>query len=137
MHRRMFTACTVRDCRTSPPAAAALLNEVRALLGISRMGQANRCPRVGRKMQLVRQATRRGQDAVIFEIRDSGSGIPPEDLPRIFERFYKSKRPKQGSGTGLGLSIAKHLVEAHGGKIWAESRLAEGSTFFISLPRQF
>ena len=75
-------------------------------------------------------------DSITFEISDTGRGIPREDLPRIFERFYKSKRPKQGSGTGLGLSIAKHLVEAHGGQIWAESLLGEGSTFFISLPRQ-
>lgn len=72
---------------------------------------------------------------VIFRIKDTGGGIPFEDLPRIFERFYKSKRPKQGSGTGLGLAIAKHLVEAHGGKIWAESRPGRGSTFYISLPK--
>jgi two-component system phosphate regulon sensor histidine kinase PhoR len=74
---------------------------------------------------------------VIFRIKDTGGGIPAEDLPRIFERFYKSKRPKQGSGTGLGLAIAKHLVEAHGGRIWAESRLGRGSTFYISIPKQF
>jgi len=74
--------------------------------------------------------------SVIVVIRDNGTGIPQEDLPRIFERFYKSRRPKQGAGTGLGLAIAKHLVEVHGGKIWAESLLGEGSTFHISLPRQ-
>ena len=70
----------------------------------------------------------------IFRIRDNGIGIPREDLPRIFERFYKSRRVKKGAGTGLGLSIAKHLVEAHGGEIWVESQLGEGSTFYISLP---
>lgn len=70
----------------------------------------------------------------IFSISDNGIGIPREDLPRIFERFYKSRRVKKGAGTGLGLSIAKHLVEAHGGKIWVESQLGEGSTFYISLP---
>jgi two-component system phosphate regulon sensor histidine kinase PhoR len=75
-------------------------------------------------------------DTITFSIEDSGRGIPGEDLPRIFERFYKSRRPKQGSGTGLGLSIAKHLVEAHGGQIWAESQLGKGSTFFIRFPRE-
>ncbi|NIW44374.1 MAG: hypothetical protein GWN30_06265 [Gammaproteobacteria bacterium] len=74
-------------------------------------------------------------DNIQFSIKDTGSGIAREDLPRIFERFYKSRRTKKGTGTGLGLSIAKHLVGAHGGKIWAESHLGEGSTFIISLPK--
>jgi signal transduction histidine kinase len=74
------------------------------------------------------------ENQVLFSIQDNGEGIPREDLPRIFERFYKSKRPKKGAGTGLGLSISKHLIEAHGGKIWAKSQLGKGSTFYISLP---
>ncbi|MCB2179805.1 cell wall metabolism sensor histidine kinase WalK [bacterium] len=73
---------------------------------------------------------------IIFKIKDNGEGIPQEDLPRIFERFYKSRRPHSKSGTGLGLSIAKHLVEAHGGKIWVESQLGKGTTFHIALPKQ-
>jgi len=73
---------------------------------------------------------------VIFKVKDNGAGIPREDLPRIFERFYKSRRPNAKSGTGLGLAIAKHLVEAHGGKIWAESQLDHGTTFYITLPKQ-
>ncbi|GAB4497268.1 MAG: hypothetical protein OHK0052_08570 [Anaerolineales bacterium] len=71
---------------------------------------------------------------VRFCVRDSGIGIPKEDLPRIFERFYKADRARSGGGTGLGLAIARHLVEAHGGKIWAESRQGEGSVFCFSLP---
>jgi two-component system phosphate regulon sensor histidine kinase PhoR len=69
-----------------------------------------------------------------FEIRDTGVGINPENLERIFERFYKADRARSGGGTGLGLSIARHLVEAHGGRIWADSTLSEGSIFYFTLP---
>lgn len=71
---------------------------------------------------------------VVFAIRDTGVGIPASDLERIFERFYKADRSRSGGGTGLGLSISRHLVEIHGGKIWAESIPGKGSTFYFSLP---
>jgi two-component system, OmpR family, phosphate regulon sensor histidine kinase PhoR len=71
---------------------------------------------------------------VRFAVRDTGIGIPLEDVPRIFERFYRVDKSRTGSGTGLGLSIAKHIVEAHGGKIWAESIEGQGSTFYFSIP---
>ena len=71
---------------------------------------------------------------VVFKVQDSGVGIPVDDLPRIFERFYKADRARSGGGTGLGLAIARHLVEAHGGSIWVESRVGQGSSFFFSLP---
>ncbi len=74
-------------------------------------------------------------DEVVLAIADTGIGIPAEDVPRIFERFYKADRARAEQGTGLGLAIAKHLVQTHGGRIWAESVEGQGSTFFFSLPR--
>ncbi len=72
--------------------------------------------------------------AVHFSIADTGIGIPPADLKRIFERFYKTDPSRSSSGTGLGLSISKHIVEAHGGKLWVESTLGLGSTFTFTIP---
>lgn len=71
---------------------------------------------------------------VRFAVRDTGIGIPADDVPRIFERFYRVDKSRTGSGTGLGLSIAKHIVEAHKGRIWVESREGQGSTFLFTLP---
>lgn len=70
---------------------------------------------------------------VLFAVRDTGVGIPAESLFRIFERFYRVDRSRTGSGTGLGLSISRHIVEAHGGKIWADSREGEGSIFYFEI----
>jgi two-component system phosphate regulon sensor histidine kinase PhoR len=73
-------------------------------------------------------------EEVQFSVKDTGVGISPDDLTRIFERFYKADRARSGGGTGLGLAIARHLVEAHGGRIWAESEEGRGATFFFTLP---
>lgn len=70
----------------------------------------------------------------IVQISDTGPGINPEDLPYIFERFWRASRPRATGGTGLGLAIAKHFVEAHGGRIWAESTPGKGATLTFSLP---
>jgi two-component system phosphate regulon sensor histidine kinase PhoR len=67
-------------------------------------------------------------------VRDTGAGIPAESLSRIFERFYRVDKSRTGSGTGLGLSISRHIVEAHGGKIWAESEEGRGSVLYLEIP---
>jgi two-component system phosphate regulon sensor histidine kinase PhoR len=86
--------------------------------------------------RIVISAVERDGKEIEFSVRDNGIGIPKEDLPRIFERFYRvdKGRSQESGGTGLGLSIVKHLVQAHGGRTWVESRLGEGSTFFFTLP---
>jgi two-component system phosphate regulon sensor histidine kinase PhoR len=83
--------------------------------------------------KIILSASQQGSE-VVFSVQDTGIGIAPDDLPRIFERFYKADRARTTSGTGLGLAIARHLVEAHEGKIWAESELGKGSTFFFTIP---
>jgi len=75
------------------------------------------------------------QTEIIISITDCGVGIAPQDLPRLFERYYRAGDGEQASGLGLGLYIARMIVEAHGGRIWAESTLGQGSTFTIALPR--
>jgi len=82
----------------------------------------------------VSAATKRFEDTVVIEISGTGTGIASDDLPRIFERFYKADRSRAGQGTGMGLAIAKHIVEAHGGEIRAQSEEGKGSTFSFSLP---
>jgi histidine kinase len=76
-------------------------------------------------------------DEILFTVKDTGAGIPAEHLAHIFDRFYRvdKSRSRVRGGSGIGLTIAKHLVEAHGGRIWAESEgEGKGSTFFFTLP---
>jgi signal transduction histidine kinase len=78
----------------------------------------------------------RGNGNVDVAVADTGPGIAPEHLPRLFERFYRvdSGRSRDEGGTGIGLAIARSVVEAHGGRIWAESQPGRGSTFTFELP---
>jgi len=78
---------------------------------------------------------REGTDAVLV-VRDTGVGIPFADVPRVFERFYvvDRSRSREHTGTGLGLAIAKHLVEAHGGTLVADSVYGSGATFTMRIP---
>lgn len=78
---------------------------------------------------------RREDSQVIFEVADTGVGIPPADQPHIFEKFYRaSNAPKGTPGTGLGLAIVRSIVENHQGRIWVESKLGQGTKFVVVLP---
>lgn len=80
-----------------------------------------------------------GPEGVFVKVGDSGPGIPEDELPRIWERFYKADRARQrtGAGSGLGLAIARQIVELHGGRIWAENRPeGKGAVFAFVLPKQ-
>lgn len=75
------------------------------------------------------------QEAQLF-VMDRGVGIPPEDLERVFDKFYRVRRPEQVTGTGLGLAISKGIIEAHGGQIWASERPGGGTIITVVLPIQ-
>jgi PAS domain S-box-containing protein len=77
-------------------------------------------------------STRQGE--LLIEVADRGPGIPPEELPQIFERFYRGESSSEERGSGLGLAIAKTIAEAHGGSVEAQSRLGEGTRMFLRLP---
>jgi two-component system, OmpR family, sensor histidine kinase VicK len=76
-------------------------------------------------------------DVVQFYVKDTGSGIPTEDIPHLFQKFYRvdNSQTRTIGGTGLGLFISRKVIELYGGHIWAESELGKGSTFFVNLPR--
>ena len=78
----------------------------------------------------------RDDGTVHLEVKDTGVGIPPDEVEKLFERFFRASTSSVASGTGLGLSITKSIVEAHRGKIWVESTLGEGTTFLVDLPLQ-
>ena len=82
----------------------------------------------------IRLAARRDAGAIKIEVADSGPGIPPEDLGRVFERFYRVDKSRTGPGTGLGLAIVRHLVELHAGEVRAANRPGGGAVFTVTLP---
>ncbi len=79
-------------------------------------------------------STGAGEDSVTVSVTDDGIGISPDDLPRVFERFYKADKARSRGGSGLGLAIAKHTIQAHEGTIWARSETGKGSTFSFRIP---
>lgn len=87
----------------------------------------------------IRLAAQEGQTSVLLTVEDNGAGIAQEDLPYIFDRFWRGDRSRtrgEGGGSGLGLAIARQLVQAHGGKIFVESQKGEGTKFTVELPRE-
>jgi signal transduction histidine kinase len=74
---------------------------------------------------------------LLISVADSGPGIPAEDLPYVFDRFYRAdkSRSRAGGGSGLGLAIARSIVEAHGGRIWAESQPGQGTRIVFTIPQ--
>ena len=103
---------------------------------INLLDNAIKYGREGGNIQILIDKNTNGEIQVC--VQDDGIGIPKEDLSRIFERFYRvdKGRSKELGGTGLGLSIVKHIVQAHGGQVWAESQMGKGSTFCFTLPNQ-
>jgi signal transduction histidine kinase len=84
---------------------------------------------------VVRVGSREGPDGLVqVTVSDTGSGIPPEHLPHLFERFYRASSTAKGKGYGLGLAISREIVRAHGGEIWATSEPGRGTTFVFTLP---
>ena len=91
----------------------------------------------GSSRKRIRVGARELEDEIEFFVQDFGPGIASEHLERIFERFYRVDRARdsrEAGGTGLGLAIVKHIVQAHGGRIRAESELGSGTTFLFRLP---
>ena len=78
----------------------------------------------------------RGRDRLVFEVGDTGIGIAPPDLPRLFEKFYRSKQreARTQQGSGLGLAIVYSIVERHGRRVWVESEVGKGSRFYLQIP---
>ena len=72
--------------------------------------------------------------AVLLTVADQGIGIAPDDLPHIFDRFYRGRREPMASGSGLGLYIASEIIAQHGGRLWAESQPGAGTRFYVTLP---
>lgn len=94
-------------------------------------------PKGGTVTAGARMESRDGQEGILFWIRDTGIGIAPEDLPRVFDKFFQveSSTTRKSTGSGLGLSICRRIVEAHGGEIQAESKPGKGSTFSFFIPQ--
>jgi NtrC-family two-component system sensor histidine kinase KinB len=120
----------------SPEVGPILADRVRIGLVVSNLlGNALKFTAPGGCVRIsVRPGEGDDRDRVVFLVEDTGIGIPPESLPHVFERFFRAPGQKEGMGAGLGLAIAKEVVEAHGGRIWAESRPGAGSKFGFTVP---
>jgi len=132
VHRDVATEKGVQlDCRIAGSLPRLLGDRVRLLQVLGNLiGNAIKFTAPGGTIALSAAAD---DEMVRFEVRDSGAGIPEADLPHIFDRFWKARLGNR-QGAGLGLAIALGIVEAHGGRMWAESTAGEGSTFRFVIP---
>jgi len=132
-----------------PPADNKNVTLVNQLPELAATGDANRLEQVlanlvdnaikyGRAQGKVVVGGKKSDGKLEIFVQDDGAGIPPESLERVFERFYRvdKARSREQGGTGLGLSIVKHIVQAHGGDVRAESEPGKGATFFFTLPSE-
>jgi signal transduction histidine kinase len=124
------------DLELNPDLPQLLADEARVIQILTNLtGNALQYTPEGGKVTI---SAKRIDDEIQFSVHDTGVGIPPEHMPHIFDRFYrvdKSRSRREGGGSGIGLTIARALVEAHGGRIWAESEGdGHGSTFTFTLP---
>lgn len=96
---------------------------------------SNAISHAGDGVKIEIEAAAKGDGGALITVADNGKGIPPEDLPRVFERFYRvdKGRARNSGGTGLGLAIVKHIAMLHGGSASAQSELGKGTKFTISL----
>jgi len=126
------------ECRTLEPAPVAMLDVDQMSRAIDNLlsNAIQYTPAGGRVVASAGWQRKEGRDWAVMAVRDTGMGIAEEELPHIFDRFFRGKEPqrRQLPGTGLGLPIAKDIVELHGGEITVESRPDEGTTFTILLP---
>jgi signal transduction histidine kinase len=111
-----------------PPPVRADASRVEQVLGVLLDNALRHTPRGGQVS--VRMRPVNGE--VWLSVRDTGEGIPREDLARVFDRFYQSASPRSG-GSGLGLAIAHAIATAHGGRVWADSTLGQGTTVTLAL----
>jgi len=112
-----------------PPAVTGDEGKLRQVL-INLLGNAVKFTSTGR----IALRARWREGIAEFEVADTGHGIAPDELPRIFDRLFRGDRSRAERGLGLGLSLVKAIVEAHGGSVEVESEIGRGSTFIVSLP---
>lgn len=123
------------EIATSLPVVNADADRIRQVMGNLLSNALRHTPSGGRvTLRATLQST--SQPVIKVEVIDTGSGIAPEDLPHVFDRFYRAdkSRSRSSGGSGIGLAIVKQLVEAHGGAVGVESQIGKGSTFFFTLP---
>jgi two-component system phosphate regulon sensor histidine kinase PhoR len=133
---RLFAERQGVTLEVSAPPAVPLVRGDRERIGQALLNLLHNAVKFSPPGSVVTIAVTPAEDEVVVAVEDHGQGIPRTALPRVFERFYKVDRARTRGvgGTGLGLSIARHIVEAHGGRIWAESEEGAGSTFSFAIP---